>query len=249
MKKMKRVIVVIVALAFTLGVKAQEESGLSFSVGADIVSSYVWRGLYQTGTAVQPAASLSIGGFSLSAWGSVPVGNTGSTDENGVVSFSTPKEVDFTASYEIAGLSLAITDYWLADEGTYQYFNYDKDKESGHVLEATVGYTLPVESFPLSLTWNTNIAGTDYVKDGDVAYSTYIEAAYPFAIKSVNLDAALGFTPWEGAYSPDGFNVINISLKASKEIKITDSFSLPAFGQIIVNPNSEGIYFVFGISL
>jgi hypothetical protein len=233
MKKVILTIAVVFVLIFS--VKAQEESSLDFSVGADVVSSYVWRGDYLTGAAIQPAASLSIAGVSLSAWGSVDL-------------FGLTKEVDFTLGYEIAGLSLAITDYWCVDEGVFDYFKYGND-ETAHVFEATIGYTLPIESFPLSLTWNTNIAGADATKaNGETAYSTYIEAAYPFSIKSVGLEAALGLTPWEGAYS-DGLNVVNISLKASKEIKITDSFSLPAFGQIILNPNKEGIYFVFGISL
>jgi hypothetical protein len=234
MKKVILTIAVVFVLIFS--VKAQEESSLDFSVGADVVSSYVWRGAYQTGAAVQPAASLSIAGVSLSAWGSVDFLGVG-------------KEVDFTLGYEIAGLSLAITDYWWAGEHVFNYFKYGND-ETDHLFEATIGYTLPVESFPLSLSWNTFFAGADKKADDPSAqaYSTYIEAAYPFSIKSVGLEAALGLTPWEGAYS-DGLNVVNISLKASKEIKITDSFSLPAFGQIILNPNQEGIYFVFGISL
>jgi hypothetical protein len=233
---MKKVIVTIIVLVCTFGAKAQEESGLNFSVGADVVSSYVWRGLYQTSASVQPAASLGIGDFSLSAWGS--------SDFNGI-----GKEVDFTIGYEIAGLSLAVTDYWWAGEGSFNYFRYGNGA-TDHLFEATIGYTLPFESFPLSLSWNTFFTGADAVKaeSGDRAYSTYIQASYPFKIKEVGLEAALGFTPWEGLYATD-IAVTNISLKAAKEVKITDSFSFPVFGQIIANPNTEGIYFVLGISL
>ena len=35
---------------------------------------------------------------------------------------------------------------------------------------------------------------------------------------------------------------------AAKEIKITDSFSVPAFAKVTVNPRTEGAYFVFGLS-
>jgi uncharacterized protein (TIGR02001 family) len=230
--KMKKIIVAIVVLVCTMNVKAQEESGVDFSVNADIVSSYVWRGLYQGGGAsIQPGLSLSVNGFSIGAWGS-------SNFSGG------NKEVDFTVGYEIAGLSLAVTDYWWEGEGAFNYFKY----EDAHHFEASLGYTLPTESFPLSLSWNTMFAGADTKADGKRASSTYISATYPFSIKSVGLEAAIGITPWEGIYA-EKFAVTNISLKASKEIKITDSFSLPVFGQVIINPNSEGIYFVFGVSL
>lgn len=46
----------------------------------------------------------------------------------------------------------------------------------------------------------------------------------------------------------DGFAVCDISLGASKEIKITDSFSVPSFAKVTVNPRTEGAYFVFGLS-
>ena len=213
-------------------VKAQE---VDFTLGADIVSSYIWRGGYASSAAIQPEASLSVAGFSLSAWGSVPF--------QGI-----EKEVDFTASYEIAGLSIALTDYWWVGEGADKYFMYES-RRTGHLFEATVGYTLPVEKFPLSLSVNTMFAGADYFKaDGKRAYSTYIFAAYPFSIKLIDLSASIGMTPSEGIYAND-LSVVSIGLKASKELKITDSFSLPVFGEIITNPRSEEIFFVFGVSL
>jgi hypothetical protein len=241
---MKKVILVFVVLVGTLSaVKAQE-----FSVGADLVSSYVWRGIYQGGGAsIQPSVGFSAGGFSLNAWG-----NSNLTGGN--------KEVDFTAGYEISGVSLSITDYWWAGEDAFNYFKYGKN-ETAHVFEATVGYTLPMEKFPLSLTWSTVFAGADGLnKDGDRAYSSYLELSYPFTVNNIALSASVGIVPWGtsfyGAevttglahYPTNGLSIVNINLKASKEIKITDSFSLPVFGQVITNPRSEDIFFVMGIS-
>ena len=65
MKQVKRtffVIAAIVAACFfgTNNVKAQE-----FTVQGDLVSSYVWRGVYQTGASFQPTLGFGIGGFSL----------------------------------------------------------------------------------------------------------------------------------------------------------------------------------------
>ena len=227
---MKKIIYILIVVLTASTVKAQK---VDFSLGADIVSSYVWRGAYQTSAAIQPTAGLSVSGFSLSAWGSIPF--------NGVA-----KEVDFTAAYEIAGLSFAVTDYWWAGEDAYKYFMY-KSKRTAHLFEASLGYTLPVEKFPLSISWNTMFAGGDYLADGDRAYSTYITASYPFKIKDVDLGFSVGLTPWESIYAED-FSVIHVGLKASKELKITDSFSLPVSGEIIANPRYEDIFFVFGVS-
>ena len=51
-----------VAVACILGTtlaNAQEEDGkVSFSVQGDLVSSYIWRGFYQTGANFQPTLSL-----------------------------------------------------------------------------------------------------------------------------------------------------------------------------------------------
>ncbi|GHT88145.1 hypothetical protein FACS189474_2830 [Bacteroidia bacterium] len=236
---MKKVVLTIVVFLCVFGAKAQE-----FSVGADVVSSYVWRGQYLGGASIQPGVGFSAGGFSIGAWGS--------TD---IVNLASAKEFDLSVGYEISGFSVGITDYWIVpqDENRSRYFNYDKDNGTAHTFEATIGYTLPVESFPLSLSWSTNFAGTDGVKlDGEeekTAYSSYFEASYPFSVKDIALTAAIGLTPWEtSAYGANGFSVLNISLAAAKEIKITDSFSLPVFGQIVVNPRSEDAFLVIGIS-
>jgi hypothetical protein len=229
---MKKIIFTLIIALVSLGAKAQD---VDFTLGADVVSSYIWRGGFGTGAAIQPAAGLSVGGFSLSAWGSVSF-------EGG------DKEVDFTATYEIAGLSIAVTDYWWEGEDALKYFMY-KSRSTAHLFEATLEYKLPIEKFPLSLSVNTMFAGADYSKaNGDRAYSTYIAASYPFSIKEIALSASVGITPSEGIYASD-FSVVNIGLRASKELKITDSFSLPVFGEIITNPRSEDIFFVFGISL
>jgi hypothetical protein len=39
-----------------------------------------------------------------------------------------------------------------------------------------------------------------------------------------------------------------MSFSGSKDIQITDSYSLPVFGSFIVNPKAETAFLVFGIS-
>lgn len=209
--------------------KANAQEAIEVSVGGDLVSSYIWRGQDCAGVSIQPDITLSLKGFSLTAWGSVGLDNEDT------------KEFDFILGYGIGGFNIALTDYWF---NTHRYFDYSAHTTS-HMFEATVGYDFG----PLALQWNTYFAGGDYTKEnGDRGYSTYIEASAPFALGGIDFNAEIGCTPWEGLYS-DKFNVVNIGLKAGKEIKITETFNLPVFAKMTFNPYTDNAYFVFGVSL
>ena len=71
---------VVFSMASSTLANAQEEDGkVSFSVQGDLVSSYIWRGFYQTGASFQPTLSLGVGNFSLTAWGSTDFQGANST--------------------------------------------------------------------------------------------------------------------------------------------------------------------------
>ncbi|MDR2384389.1 MAG: hypothetical protein LBD80_01815 [Tannerella sp.] len=221
----------VLAIALSTSFSTINAQGLGASAGGEIVSSYIWRGQDLGGVSIQPTATVSLGDFSITAWGSI-----------GLESYDT-KEFDFTFGYAKNGFSAAITDYWFNTVNSY--FDYD-DESTAHMIEATVGYDFG----PAAVVFNTYFAGADYYsKDSKKrSYSTYIEASVPFVISDVNFKAEFGLTPWEGLYS-DKFNVVNVGIKAGKELKISDSFSLPVFTKISFNPNSEKCWFVFGITL
>ena len=205
------------------------------TVGADVVSRYIWRGMELGDAALQPSLGISAGGFSASLWGST-----------GIVRAADTKEFDITLSYSIAGLSAGVTDYWFSvgPEPAGRYFRYD-DKATNHVFEAFVGYDFGFAS----VSWYTNLAGNDYDADGDNAFSSYCELAAPFSLGGLDWTATLGFVPMETAfYGTDGFAVTNIGLAAEKSLVITDKFSLPISAGVTFNPCSEMAYFVFGIS-
>ena len=109
----------------------------------------------------------------------------------------------------------------------------------------------PVEKFPLSIAWYTMFAGMDKNEKGDKNnYSSYVELNYPFSVKSVDLNVTCGIVPYKAPqYYTNGFAVTNVALKGSYAIKITDSFSLPIFSQVIWNPRMEDAHIVFGITL
>lgn len=221
--------IALLAIAMPFTAKAQDK--VEASVGMDIVSGYVWRGQDLGGVSLQPGASVAYKGFSLAAWGSVGFES------------SDAKEFDLTLGYSTRGFSVSVTDYWF-NSGP-GYFHYGA-RNTAHVFEAQVGYDFG----PVAVNWYTNFAGADGVKaDGDRAYSSYISVAAPFKLGGLDWTAEVGATPWEtDFYGASGFAVCDVSLGASKSIKITDSFSLPLFAKATWNPCSEGAYFVAGLS-
>ena len=78
------------------------------SVGADLVSGYIWRGQNLGGVSVQPSLGISYKGLSLGAWGSVGIESKDA------------KEFDLTLGYSIGGFNVSITDYWFDNGRIYR---------------------------------------------------------------------------------------------------------------------------------
>ena len=189
--------------------------------GADVASSYVWRGTQLgNGPHVQPWMSLGYGNLELGAWGSVPLtaGDTGA-------------ELDLYVSYDLGPLALTVTNYtfpvaggaYAEGEGLFEG-DYLEVSGSGSVgpIDLTVGYFTELEAL-------------------------YIEAGFSVGV----VDVALGYgsddeeAAW---YANGGSGLVNVSLGGSKDIKITDDYSLPVFGSLIYNPDAETAFLVFGMS-
>ena len=222
------------ATAFAQNDGENTSSEIETTVATDVVSQYVWRGLDCGSISVQPTLGVSYKGLSLTAWGNI-----------GLSEPADSKELDLTLAYTTGGLNIGITDYWFNDPEE-RYFLYDAHKTS-HVFEANIGYDFG----PVALQWFTNFAGNDGLnKDGKRAYSSYVELSAPFKLATVDWCAAVGASPFANDYyETNGFAVTNLSLTATKEIKVTDSFSIPVFGQIVGNPCSQKAYLVFGFTL
>jgi len=222
---------------------AQDE--VETTVSADVVSNYIWRGQDLSNVSVQPTLGISYKGLSLTAWGSVGI------DSNDT------KEFDITLGYSTGGFNIGITDYWFnsavdiyGNTMDSRYFFYEADK-TAHVFEANIGYDFG----PLAIQWYTNFAGND-LKEADNAkghkhaYSSYVELSAPFKLGGCDWSAAIGAVPYKApAYGVDKFAITNVSVKATKDIKITDSFSVPVFGQVAANPAAQKAYLVFGVTL
>jgi len=255
---------------------AQEETtseSSPWSVGADFVSRYIWRGVNLGGSSpsIQPYVEFGFGSndhaFALGAWGAYSV--------SGV---QTGQEADLYLSYTLNEMfSLTFTDYFFPDETVdrNKYFNYNMDwdkinsgeeAQTGHVVEAALSFN-GTDQIPVTLMFAMNIWGADsrkYKEDAGVmvpqdkiTMSKYLELGYAADVKGVAVNVFAGMAldnPEIAKGEPEGFygqraaGIINLGFTLSKEIQITENYSLPVFGSLITNPEAENIFMVFGIS-
>ncbi len=215
------ILVALLGLTAT-SIQAQEEEKTSnFETGADIFSSYVWRGSKLAGPSFQPSMSYSTGGLTIGVWGSFD--SQGYAEADPYISWSFP-----------FGLSLGVTDYYFCDQKLFE----TSDSIGSHALDLNLGF----ETGGLSLSANyiVNEAGGA----GSVGGDMYFEAGYDFGNFNIFLGAGDGWHTEEG-----DFQICNIGIGTSKEIKITETFSLPVSGQVVVNPNTEQLFVVVGFTL
>jgi hypothetical protein len=156
--------------------------------------------------------------------GSFAIGAWGSTDLAGAT-----LEMDLFATYAFDfGLTLGLTDYYYPGSS---YF-----AGASHGLEANLAYAIG----DLSLAANY----IPFAGAGTIGNDLYFEAGYAFKSFSVFAGAGNG---WHTA--DNSFKFCNVGIKTTKEIKITDTFSLPLTGSVILNPDRKEFYIVAGISL
>ena len=67
----KRIFAAIAAFSISCAGFAWDFPGFEWSVGADITSAYLWRGLNLGGLAIQPDVSIGYGGLKLEAWANI----------------------------------------------------------------------------------------------------------------------------------------------------------------------------------
>lgn len=207
----------------------------NISLGADFASMYLWRG-FELGNspAIQPWAEFSYKNLTVGTWGSYDFTNT-------------YKEVDLYAKYTYKAFTLMFIDlYTPSYEGfDTDFFNFTSDTSS-HVSELALTFN-GTEKIPFSVSGGVLLYGLgwDYKVSDSTAfnYSSYFEVNYLGQLEDISYNVFAGFTPTESVfYQTDGFSFINIGVSAKKEIKVTDSFSIPAKLTVATNPESKGFY-------
>ncbi len=218
MKKARLLLITIILLFVSVStVNAQ------WSVGTDIYSQYIWRGVhYGSGPAVQPYVDFTTGGFSVGGWGSV----TYSDDF---------QEMDLYVSYATDfGLTIGVYDYYYPGSDWTDL----SDTAGAHGFEINLGYE--IEGLSLSANYIVNEAPAA----GTVGEDKYFEIGYAFPDFNIFVGAGDG---WHS--SDTEFAVVNVGISASKEIKFSEDFSLPVSGALILNPDSKQFFVVVGFSL
>ncbi|MCH8903957.1 MAG: hypothetical protein IIA45_08595 [Bacteroidetes bacterium] len=243
---------------------AQDSSKITLDYGTDMVSRYVWRGTQFGGASpnVQPYVEAAFGNFVFGSWGAYSLGG-----------FSPFQELDFYAAFSLMDdmVSITATDYYFPDESVdYQYFVYD-ELITGHLFELSASFN-GTDKIPLSVLIATNLFGADAIRISDdsttsflrdgIQYSTYLELGYSTICSNLDLDVFLGVNltnpreadastgyPGETGFYGSKMGVVNIGITVSKELKISNTFSLPVMASVITNPQSQKIFMVFGFSL
>ncbi|MBI3125863.1 MAG: hypothetical protein HYZ10_15815 [Ignavibacteriales bacterium] len=231
-------------------IKYSHAQKLSLSANADLVSRYVWRGLnINDQPNIQPAITFKLANLQFGFWGSYGLSHTNSTDEL----HNTSHEIDSWISYSIpveniANITAVVTDYYYPNGGIRigNFHNYDdKNGQGAHTIEAGLSIA-GVESFPLTLCCYMNVYN-------DKGNNIYFQAEYTTTVDDFGLSffagAAFGSKDTPLYYGTDKFSLINTGIKASKQIKISESFSLPVYCSYTLNPKAEISYMVFGISI
>jgi len=238
---MKRLISVLFLCLAVLSAKA-EELEFSYEANADIVSTYIWRGLYEGGLSFQPEAYVGWTSehtsFSFGTWWNVGASDWGfrsglpQTDDFNPNTQLT-KELDIIGGFNLWGATFGFMHYYYLD-GT-NFFNFgDINKIDGSAqTEVYVGYDFST-LFPdvdLQLTWNTRVSGDDIIVNGKRAYSTYVEASYCHHFEhDMYLTGVVGISPWRSSYT-DGdhelvgrdFAVNNLTLRFDKAWELGES--------------------------
>ena len=208
---------------FTLiAILALLSTNISYSqdFGADLVSSYVWRGTqFGSGAHIQPYMDLGSGNLTGGVWGSFPTSAKGGGNE-----------LDLWVSYDFGPLALTLTNYTFpGDGGVYAdgegLFNGDYTELAASTsimgVDLSAGYFTEVEAL-------------------------YVELG--FSTGAVDIAFGYGDDQGDAFYADGGSGIVNMSFSGSKDIQISDSYALPVFGSFIINPEAETAFLVFGIS-
>lgn len=235
--------------AFSSQSKAENKSGFTFEVGADLVSNYLWRGQNLGGLSIQPSLTLDWNGLYLCGWGNIGADNWKFKELN--------PELDITIGYENFGFMIDLTHLYYFNKEYYLKGLGDANNASGTTMELHAGINIGewVEAVPLSFDWYTTILGQDPVFDQDGslkrnnngnakrAYSTYIQLGYDFELPlDIVLALKVGFTPWKGMYSnyedvwTSGRTVglTNLQLRAEREFEIQNMY-INVWGEAMFN--------------
>jgi hypothetical protein len=199
----------------------QNQNKLDFNVGADFYTSYIFRGTrFGTGPSIQPSVKLTYSGLTAGVWGAF--------DFNGYC------ETDPYISYNFPfGLALGLTDYHYPPLNAFDI----SDSTGTHALELNTGFSR--WGLSLSANYVFNEAGGAGSEGKDI----YLQAGYNFGKFNILIGAG------NGSHTADKeFGFCNLGIGIIKTIPVTEKFSIPVNGQVILNPDRKQLFLTVGFS-
>ena len=255
---MKKVLVLVAAMMAAV-CSAKAEVSFAYDAGADIVSSYLWRGQYLGGLSFQPNLAVGYDGekssLRIGAWGNVGASDymfrKDAGDGTGFTRFV--PEVDIVGQFSALGLSVGFNHYSYCDGSNFfSWKQADLFDENGEVKTTTTtevwaGYNFGYffgNRAGAYINWYTTVAGGDFNYDEATdtykrAYSSYMEVGYEMCFENVGitLGAQVGMSPWKSEmYGNEKFAVVNVSAKINKEWEL-DKVTIDLYAQGSINPN------------
>ena len=218
---MKKALAIVLTVLFFAVCGAGSAAAADATVGADVVSAYVWRGItFNDGAVVQPYVDVAAeNGIAINVWGNYDMDDYDDTlDEN---DFS---EVDLTLSYTLpiepvditighieylfpAGgsnisevfLSVYVSPVSGLSAGVDAYYDYDEVED--YYLSASISYDAEFDSgLGLGASASAGYAGEDFTyfytesKDGGFhEYTFSVSASYPVT-DTIGLSAFIAYT-------------------------------------------------------
>ncbi len=161
-----------------------QASPTSFSLSADYVTEYVFRGATAAGEAFQPGAELAFGDFTAGVWASIAVG------EESIV-FN--DEIDFYASYSLAptetiSLDVGATLYHYPQSGGVLDIGTGAGDASTLEFFGTMGFAAPLEP---SFTLYYDVTLETLTMEGSAGYSFPISEKTSFDLGAVAAHVAV----------------------------------------------------------
>lgn len=159
----------------------------AYDAGAEIVSSYMWRGQYNGGLSFQPDVELGFDAldgmfqFRAGAWASLGASDWKfqkglAENENGNPNTYFVPELDLLVNFTMGGLTFGVTHYYYF--GGSPFFNWGKfDPINGSAgtsqTELSLSFDLgkKVEILPLTISWSTMVGGDDLTESDKVVES------------------------------------------------------------------------------
>jgi len=216
------------------------QDGISYSLSADIVSKYIWRGIE---ISENPNFQTNLCLSYTKNWGAVEFGLWSSLTFNEAFS-----EADFYLKYSyltenIGKFSLCLYDYYYPFNDK-EFNDFSGDGEGAHTLDLIFDYEGP-KSFPITFQFS-KILYNNFPDNGSI----YLELGYLWDLESFSfkfLTSAAEGRSLTYLIDSEKFQINSIGLNFNTQLSFSESFNLPVdFGfHRNLNLDKNFFYLVF----